>query len=314
MINKEHIVLLGSSGVGAAFASAKALRKHFNVKIIAVDTNPSYLVTSNLFADYYHQVLPVADISFEDELVKIINDHDIDTYIPFIDQEVLVAASLYNKGKINDKICLQVKDPKLAEICADKHKTYDWLKSKGLHTPKTFLVDGNTELIDGYILKPRYGYGSVIEIIENGKNHKVKKGEEFIMQEICNYPEITIDVHYSKTTGFLEYACRERIETKSGVCTKARIFKERALGEMAFVLAKGLSLSSFCFQVMTLENNFVITDINPRLGGGTAISVAVGFDFFGAMFADLWGQNTEEYFTKLDNETYVTRQYCEFVM
>lgn len=309
-----HTVLLGSAGVGTAYASAKALRKYFNVKIIACDTNPAYLVTANLFADYYEKIAPVASKSFDDEIVHILNKYNIDTYIPFIDQEVYSAALLYEKGKIGKDVSLQLKQSSFVEICMDKYKAYQWLSANNLPTPNTSIVKDKNDLKIGFILKPRKGFGSVIQKITSIDETKAANYEDFIMQESCIAPEITIDVHYSQQFDFFSFACRERIETKSGVCTKARIFFDESLGEIALMLAKKLDLSSFCFQVMTLNNEFVITDINPRLGAGTAMSSAVGLDFFGAMFANLWDQNPEKYFTKSKEEKYVTRQYCEFVM
>jgi len=169
-------------------------------------------------------------------------------------------------------------------------------------------------LREGHILKPKNGFGSVIHLITKNSYLNFENFDIFIMQEYCDIPEITIDVHYSEEFNFFAYACRERIETKSGVCTKARIFNDPVLGEMALNLAKNLNLSSFCFQVMNLKNEFVITDINPRLGAGTAMSLAVGMDFFGAMFSTLWGSDPKPFFTNITEDKYVTRQYSEFVM
>jgi len=314
MIQNNHIVLLGSAGVGAAYASAKVLRKYFKVKIISVDTNPSNLVTTNLFSDIYKQIPKINYDSFNDIILQIINEYKVDTYIPFIDHEVYKAALLYESGKIKYDFSLQLKDSTVALICMDKYNTYNWLKSNGYPTPDTYIIENRKQLKNGFILKARNGYGSKIQIISKVQKPHIENFSDIIMQKHCSLPEITVDVHYSKKYDFFAYACRERIETKSGVCTKARIFKEPFLGDMALSLAKKLELSSFCFQVMKNNNEFAVTDINPRLGAGTAMSNAIGLDFHGAMFANLWGHNPEKYFTPLKEEKYVTRQYCEFVM
>lgn len=310
----DHIVLLGSAGVGSAYASAKALRKYFKVKIVSVDTNPSNQVTTSLFSDNFIQIGPIEDENFGDKISTIIDEQKIDTYIPFIDNEVYKAALLFESKKIDGKIGLQLKDSSAALICMDKFRTYKWLVSNGFPTPQTSLIETKNQLISGFIIKPRTGFGSMIQKIDRNHDIFIEKFDNVIMQELCNRPEITIDVHYSKKYDFFTYACRERIETKSGVCTKARIFREPVLGELALSLAKKLNLSSFCFQVMTLDNEYVITDINPRLGAGTAMSCAVGLEFHAAMFANLWGENPEKYFRQFSDEKFVTRQYCEFVM
>jgi len=314
IIQNNHTVLLGSAGVGAAYASAKALRKYFKVKIVSVDINPSNLVTASLFSDTFYQI-PIVDCKeFNDKILQIINEHEIDTYIPFIDHEVYKAAVLFESGKLKHDLFLQLKSSLIALTCRDKYSAFKWLRLNGFSTPDTYIIEDKKQLKDGFILKPRTGFGSKIQIISKDYDLHIENFKNIIMQEYCSLPEITIDVHYSKKFSFFEYACRERIETKSGVCTKARIFKEPSLGEMALELAKKMDLSSFCFQVMKINNEYAITDINPRLGGGTALSDAVGLDFHGAMFANLWGQNPEKYFIDLKEEKYVTRQYSEFVM
>ena len=314
MNQKGHTVLLGSAGVGAAYASAKALRKNYNVKIVSVDTNPSNYVTTSLFSDKFLQIVPIESNNFEDVISNIIIEQNVDTYVPFIDDEVYKAALLYEHDRLNLNFNIQVKDSSVALLCMDKYRTYNWLRSNGYPTPDTLLIEQSIQLRDGFILKPRTGFGSKIIEIRKNNNLYLENYANMIMQEQCLLPEITIDVHYSKNFDFFVYACRERLETKSGVCTKARIFKEPSLGNLALNLAKNLNLSSFCFQVMTLNGEYVITDINPRLGAGTAMSDAVGLDFHSAMFANLWGENPEKYFKYFKDDKYVTRQYSEFIM
>jgi hypothetical protein len=312
-VKKEHIVLLGSAGVGTAYATAKALRKNFNVKIVSADINPSYLVTTNLLSDFFELVQESVCEDFGNEMIEIIEKYQVDTYIPFVDKEVQKVAELYQSGKISSNISLQVKDPKIAEICNDKYLTYKWLSANNFPTPKTDLIENLSQLKNGFIVKPRSGFGSTIQKITDPSLIRIENPDKYLVQEQCHLPEVTIDVNYSKKYDSLRYVCRERIETKSGVCTKARLFQDPYLGEIALNLSKRLDLSSFCFQVMKLNNEFVITDINPRLGAGTAMSAAIGQDFFSAMFSNLWGENPEKYFAKFSEEKYVTRQYCEFI-
>lgn len=313
MNKKDHIVLLGSAGVGTAYASAKALRKNFNVEIVAADINPSHLVTTNLLSDFYEQVHEAACDDFENGIIRIIEKYNIDTYIPFVDKEIHKVAGLYYSGKLKNNISLQVKNPDIAQTCNDKYLAYNWLKENNIPTPATYLIQNHNDLKSGLILKPRTGFGSTIQKVVNPDEIFINNLDKYILQEQCQLPEVTIDVHYSSKYDFFRYMCRERIETKSGVCTKARLFQDQYLGELALTLAKKLKLSSFCFQVMQVNKEYVVTDINPRLGAATAMSVAVGQDHFSAMFANLWGENPEKYFIDFFEEKYVTRQYCEFI-
>ena len=310
-------VLISSAGTGTAFASMLALRKNWgdSVKIIAADSNPKHLVTSSLLSDKYFKVCLNDDVKFKSSLEKILIDENVDTYIPFIDNEIYLGALIYEEGFKNKKLFLQVKDSNNADICNDKYRMFLFLKENSILTPTCYQFDQIDTINEKLIIKPRKGFGSKILRIEDVKNINPKYDSiNYIIQSACERPEITVDVCYDKSRNFFKYVCRERIETKGGVCTKARLFYDSKIESLAFAIANKLDLSSFCFQIMRYNDNWAVTDINARLGAGTAISVAVGMDFFSAMFAILWGEDPSVYFKPLKKEMFVTRQFTEFIM
>ena len=315
--NTNRKILIGSAGTGSAFATIQAIRRNLdtNCFIISTDINPPHLVTSSLLADKHIQVNKSNNPNFENEILKIINEHNIDTYIPFIDLEVLIASKLYKNNMLKENLCLQVKEPYIAEICHNKLKAYYFLSSLGIKTPK-ILLEMTPDLPNSILKKPISGFGSKVEIIDKKDYEKIfeQAKDDFIFQEICSPPEITVDVSYSKIFNHFIYICRERIEVKSGVCTKARIFFDNKLEAIALQLAENLNLHSFCFQVMRLNDDWAVTDINPRLGAGTALSYAYGYDFFNAMLAILWDKNPNKFFSNSKSERFVTRQYVEYLM
>jgi carbamoylphosphate synthase large subunit len=317
MQKKTHRVLITSAGAGNAFAAVRSLRKHWKdeVFIVTCDINPKHLVSSSLFSDEFEQIPFWYDNNYKNKLYEIINKYQIDTIIPFIDNEIILIADLINEKQIANRINVQVKDENIARLCNDKLQTYKWLINNNLPAPKTSPIEAPFDK-DTFILKPRFGFGSVVQTINRAEIETLTDKSGYILQEVCEKPEITVDVCYSRKFDYFNFACRERIETKSGVCTKARIFKDIEIGKISLNIAKILKLSSFCYQLMMLNDRFVITDINPRLGAGTAMSEAIGFDFFGSMFSILWGKDPSVHFLEdnLKQERFVTRQYYEFVM
>jgi len=310
-------ILLGSAGTGAAYSSAVSLRKNWgdSVKIISADINPANLVTASLLADK-HIIIPLnIDNQYNATLLGVLINENINTYIPFIDQEIFIAAQLLEKNPEFQKISLQVKSSQIADLCNDKYKTFIFLSENNILTPDTHLLPAKISKDENYIIKPRKGFGSKIIRIPNLLTGISDfNSENFIFQHKCDKPEITVDVCFDKSSGFFKYICRERIEVKSGVCTKARLFYDEKIELIAFQIAEKLSLSSFCFQIMNYNGEYAVTDINARLGAGTAMSVAAGFDFFSSMFAILWGDDPSVFFRPLQKEIFVTRQYSDFVM
>lgn len=315
--NRHRTILIGSSGAGNAFAAVMALRRNWgeSLRIISADSNSEQLVTASLLSDKFYQVPKTTQPKFMEVVTKISLDENIDTYIPFIDDEIYRIALLYEKGMLNEKVNIQVRSSKIADLCNDKYKTFLWLSEMNIMTPECYTIDTPITNSDSLILKPRRGYGSTIRNVSEINDLRSNYDPEcYIIQHKCEYPEITIDVCYDKNRDFFIYVCRERLEVKSGVCTKARLHLDKDLEEMALTIASKLDLSSYCFQVMKYKNQWAVTDINARLGAGTAMSTMCGMDFFSGMFAILWGEDPSFFFRPLLKETFVTRQYSEFIM
>lgn len=313
-------VLLGSAGTGTAFAAACALRKVWGaeVKIVAIDTNPKHLCTTSLLAEHYQQMLPFNDKKFPAQIAQVIHDYEIDTYLPLFPQEILVAIK-YLRDNPNKILYKKLIPSSISgNLCADKLKLMDFLNSEKIPVPHTSLADKPFDS-EFYFMKPRCGQGSkgargilkgdLDSISENDRN-------SYIVQELCQGPEITVDAFSDSQNIYTFAICRERIEVKNGVCTKARVFVDDELLNLAKKLSSLLALEGcFCFQIMRdSSGRNVVTDLNPRPGAGTAISVATGNDFFAATFANAWEQDYQRYFSILKHDTFVTRQFCEFIM
>lgn len=307
-------VLISTAGTNNAFAAVRSLKNNFpDCYIVSADVNPSYLITASLFTDEHLVVPPVNDAEFPDFMVKALRELNIDTYIPFIDAEIRIAAELFEKQKISAVKFLQIKSPAIALICENKLHTYHFLSNEKLPTPMTSSLEQPFDA-DNYILKPITGFGSHTKSITRHELKEVLEQDQFILQEKCLKPEITVDVLYSKKYDIFKYVCRERIQVKAGVCSKARLFLDEKIGRIAHAVADALNIFAFCFQLMHLNGKWVITDINARLGGGTAMCAAAGLDFYAAMFAVLWDKDPTRFLSDFEGQCYVTRQYSEYLM
>jgi predicted ATP-grasp superfamily ATP-dependent carboligase len=128
-------------------------------------------------------------------------------------------------------------------------------------------------------------------------------------------PEITLDTFRGRD-GRSRTVCRERLEVKAGVCTKARLFEDEVLADLGRRVAEGLDIrGSFCMQMMQnpQSNGWEITDVNCRPGAGTRLSAAAGVDVLSAWFADRWGEDPARFLRPLSRECFVVRSYQEWV-
>jgi carbamoylphosphate synthase large subunit len=309
----KKTVLIGCAGTGTAFAAVSALRRTWkhDVNIVCADINPPHLVTAALLADVFEVVRPASDSFFRDDLLRLILTNKVTVYLPLMPDEIVIAASLKSSPQDYPNLRILAPSVNLALKVCDKWQAAQLLRGAGLPTPKTYLPSEMDSPRHNLIAKPRFGYGSKgVRIMQGGRQDAV---DDEILQEVCTGPEITIDAFNDPDKSLTWSVCRERIETKAGVSTKCRLYRDSELNNLATRLAKSADLvGSFCFQVMRCNGEWAIIDVNPRPGAATSMCLATGNDFFSATFALAFGENYERYFNEFTDECYVTRQYADF--
>jgi carbamoylphosphate synthase large subunit len=282
-----------------------------------MDINPRHLGTTSLLSDHFAQVPVSTSIEFPRCVQEIIERYEVDTYLPLIPKEIEIAARMRDDGRVPANISVMAPPLRASAVCADKLSLVEVLRARSIPIPITALASEPFSAVE-FFLKPREGVGSrgarsvmatELETLLGGA------AENWIVQEPCLAPEVTVDAFHCRESGVCKTVCRERIEVKSGVSTKCRLFPDATLDRYAREIAAALEIQgSFCFQVMRNSSGWVVTDVNPRPGAGTAMCNVTGNDFFAASFARCWGENVERFFKPLDGERFVTRQYAEFSM
>jgi carbamoylphosphate synthase large subunit len=314
-----RVVLLGAGGTGTSFAIATRLRANWGgrVRLIVTDIHEEHLVTSSVLADRFYKV-PLANCPQFPTIVKqMIDNEGVETYIPILNEELCFAAGLLDDPAFRH---VDVWSSRLHALCTDKEYADRWLNQIGVRTPR--LIDPTALYGDEgpWFVKPRHGIGSrgtgVLTAPEI-KRMPQSELDRLLIQELCQGPEVTVDSFFDAATGQGSAYCRERIETKSGVCTKARLFVDRELVEIAQTIGRALQQrGTICFQAMRSAKGWAVTDLNLRSGAGTAMTCAAGYDVLSAAFACRIGEDYARFVRPMtDDETiFITRQYSEFVM
>jgi len=313
-------VWLGAAGTGTAFAIVRAAQQRWSdsLRIIAADTNPPHLVAAAALAQAFEQTPFVADEQFAPFLLEAFSRLNVDTYVPILDEEIVRAAELRDSKMLPSSLVTLAPSLEAARICLDKLASFSWLLSNRIPTPITKALSQATWNPEGMLLKPQYGRGSVgIRVLQHEYElvDAASSSQAYVVQELCRHPEITIDAFRSRDGKLFRAVCRERLEVKAGVCTKARVFESDTLASYAHAIGDGLDLlGTFCVQLMrsSSDGSWLVTDINPRPGAGTAMSTAVGVDFLSATLADAWGLDARSMLPSLHRERFVVRQYSEY--
>ncbi|WP_374347860.1 ATP-grasp domain-containing protein [Chitinimonas sp.] len=311
-------VLLGAAGTGTAFAIASRLKAIWGngIRLIASDVNSASMVSTSLLADAYHQVPYANSPLFEGCIVDLLRDESVNHYIPILNEEIVLAGELADNNVYSH---IDFWSSMHYAKCVDKKYASQWLNSIGISTPKDVRI-ADIECEERRVfVKPRDGFGSrkaQVMTLGQVKALPFEEQEALVIQELCDGPEVTVDSFWDAQKGRGYIYCRERLEVKAGVCTKARLFYCGELAKVAERIATEMSQhGTICFQVMKFSGAWVVTDLNLRPGAGTAMTCAAGFDVLAAAFACRTGGDYSRYVKPLvEGEEYIiTRQYVEFV-
>jgi carbamoylphosphate synthase large subunit len=281
--------------------------------LIAADTNRRELCAASSLCDLFVRTVGVDHESFREDLTTLVREEGVTAYIPIIDEEISGAATFASAMNLS----VVGLNEEGAKICFDKFSTHQFLKELGIPTVETFSSDDPFDQMKNMngqlIAKPRHGRGSLGFRLLDSPSDAARLDSDYVVQPRLSAPEFTVDAFLSGET--FRAVCRERIETKAGVCTKARVFTDPALECVVQVVGEALSVrGAYCVQFMhDGHGNPLITDVNPRPGAGTAMSGACGVDFLSAHVAEALGRDPTRYLQPLGRQRYVLRVFSEIV-
>lgn len=292
-MDREYTVLITAAGTATSVGIIKYLSKLPRVRIVTTDTNEAALIPSPSRWNTTHYRVPsaTAKAEFVDQLLQICKRERVDFLYPVHDLEIEAVVG-------SDTLFRPVVDfPELSvdtiRFCNDKWINCKICAAANLPVPLTWLGSCMPpDIFAKYgklIRKPRFGVGSVgVRTVNSLDNIRLEneRTEDVIYQTYCDGCEYTVDVLV--VDGDVYAIARDRLETKMGVCTKARVFIDPLLVSLARQIKEAFNLSGlFCFQVVADRRaGFQIIDINPRCGGGTALTAAAGFPVYEAYFSD----------------------------
>src|SRR5262249_8797448 len=150
--------------------------------------------------------------------MEIIKKYSVDTYLPLLPQEIVLAAKLREEEKLPSNLKILAPSPAVSKITSDKYETALWLMKNNIPVPQTSFASEPFSATH-YFLKPRNGSGSQGEKIFSRTEFQehvsiVNDKTAIIIQDICEPPEVTVDTFFDDRHDFTFALCRERVEIK----------------------------------------------------------------------------------------------------
>ena len=212
------------------------------------------------------------------EIDDIISTYGIHIVLPFIDPGIEVAARCKDR---NPGVFVPVSSVEASHLMFDKILSAGEFCRLGIPVPKTYVVG---DISYPAILKPRCGSASRGIMIANSADempHVDGIADKYLIQQyIADREEYTVDCYVGMHDNEVKCAVpRLRIATAGGEVTKTETRHLPALEElarhvMALLKLRGAVTLQF---IRDLESgDFLLMEVNPRLGGGVICSIYAG--------------------------------------
>lgn len=283
-------------------------------------------------ADIAITVPSVYDEAYIPALVSICKEYKVTAIISLNDLELPILSEVREKF-LEMGVTIIVSSPEVIDICFDKYKTANYIKSLGLNTPKTYLglaeaksAIENGELTFPLVIKPRWGSGSIgIEFVDNlaelemvykllqhkvaksilGKISSTSDNYLLIQKKICG-SEYGLDIMNDLNGNHIAVSVKQKLGMRSGETDKAITVDNPEIRSIGSKLGQSLKhIGNLDVDVLEQKGCFYVLELNPRFGGGFPFSYEAGVNLPGAIIAWLKGE-------KVAIESLIPKYGCMF--
>lgn len=266
----KPVIMTTAVGGNSAMALINKLKEK-NTKIVGLDSES---LSAGLYLCDKSYVIPRGnDSRFLKEILKICEKEKPDLILSGPEEEILV---LSQNKKLIEKKRTKILCPNYESvvICADKLKTYNFLKKINIPIPKIFTKK-NVKF--PCIIKPKFGRGGKDVLIVNNKAEMItylKKIKQPIIQEYIKGTEFSVDVFSDLKGNPLSIIPRIRLSIESGISVKGVTVNDISIINYCKKISKKLGLiGPSCIQCIKNENGIKFIEINTRFGGGAILSL-----------------------------------------
>lgn len=257
-------------------------------KVIVTDCDP--LAPALYTADKGYLVPRIDDKNYLNTIKKIIKKENIRAVMSLIDPE-LSLLSQWKKDIEKLGVKVIVSDEDAVDTCFDKLKMFKFLKKFGFKCAQTY--DDFESFVLDYIpnktnipvfVKPRTGSASIdARSIDNLNELSLvmRREKDLLIQEFLNGIEIGVDVYVDLVSKkVISIFIKEKIRMRSGETDKALSILDNKLFEIIKNLVTKLGLvGPIDIDVFKIDDEYYISEVNPRFGGGYLLAHECGVNF-----------------------------------
>jgi carbamoyl-phosphate synthase large subunit len=283
---------------------------------IATDVNA--LAPALYHADRHAIVPRVDDPGYVAALRDLVTLHDVRLVVPLTDLDHLVLAGA--REALGDVLVL-VPGEKAIERCSDKFLAHVFFEEQGIGSPPTWLPgELPGELPFPVLVKARNGFGSRHIYRAHDPDELAfflhYTTADSMVQAVCRGEEFSVDVFCDLESRCLNAVPRTMIESKGGESIKGRSIRDDELIDFGRRVAETLGLvgpgNVQCFREP--DGSLLVTDVNPRFGGGFPLPTAAGSRYPELALALANGERPEPRLGDFREGVVMTRFFSQVVL
>lgn len=227
----------------------------------------------------------LSDAGYVPALLDIAQENSIKLVVPTIDPELPIFATAFDDFEaIGARVAVSTLS--LVETVADKLKAFAFLAKENIATPETWLPERLPAVLpDRLFVKPRFGSASAFCFPASRAEltHFLAVVPNPIVQPELSGQEITVDALFDFSSVLIHFVPRVRRKTMGGESTEGETLSNDELASWITTVLRALGSAGargpLTLQAFLTKNGPVVTDVNPRFGGGVPLTFAAGGNY-----------------------------------
>jgi carbamoyl-phosphate synthase large subunit len=276
------------------------------------------LAPALFLADMSLRTVSITEPGYISDLITAVTERSIRLIVPTVDTDLQLLAA--NRATFEAVGCrVAVSSERFVGIALDKFETTQAFRGSGISVPRSWLpVARPEELPDVVFVKPRQGSASIdtFTVARADLETVLRMVASPVIQEVLTGPEITIDALLDLDGRPIHYVPRRRIKTIGGESVQG-VTLDHDPGLESWIEQVLDACSSFgaagplTLQAFLTPRGPVLSEVNPRFGGGFPLALAAGADYPAWLIDMVEGLEVAPRLRDYETGIYMSRHYVE---
>jgi len=247
-------------------------------EVIGADADEN-CIGKHFVADFWH--MPLLNNLTIQTLIKYCKSIGITHIIPSRDAELSFYAQ-YKEPLQEAGIATMIGNQDTIETCLDKLQFYEQLTDKFPVIKTTLETDTEQQ---SWVVKERFGSGShslALDVDLQSANNTASQLQQAVYQPFISGKEYSVDLYFSAMGDCIGNVVRSRDVIENGESVKTTSVIDNEISELAIEVGQYLKLYGHNLIQIIKDGTgkLHIIEVNPRYGGASGLSVALGLKSF----------------------------------